>query len=492
VSVTTTPTTSAPGRYRARVRPALAPFVLHVTAIVAIAAVTWAVFSRAFVNYDTLYALIWGRDLVHGRLPDYDVSLAPTPHPLAILVGALASLLGAGAGYTAMIAIAFASFGVLVWAVFRLGQAAFAWPVGLLAALVVATREPFLSQAVRAYVDVPFLALVVVAVVLEARRPRRGWPVLVLLGLAGLLRPEAWLLAAAYWLFLFPALDWRARVLTAGLAAAAPVLWSLSDLAVTGDALHSLSGTRETAETLGRPTGIRHVPDIMPRRLGEILRLPALVGGTAGLFLGLWVARARSLLPAAVAVLGGVAFVALAIAGLPLIGRYLFLPATMLAAFFSFAALGWREQVPGRLRRGWALGGAVLLVAFVAFAPANVSGLDGLRDGIQLRGRMSEDLHSLTTAPVTGRLLRACSPIYVSNHRPVPILSFYLDRPPGDVRSALLEPARRGLFVAPANALVKEKFVLDPRDPRRLDASVPRDFRRVGGNRSWTLYERGC
>src|SRR6185312_1204751 len=50
--------------------------------------VAWALVGRGLVNYDTLYALVWGRDLTHGTLPDYDVSLAPTPHPLATLAGA--------------------------------------------------------------------------------------------------------------------------------------------------------------------------------------------------------------------------------------------------------------------------------------------------------------------------------------------------------------------------------------------------------------------
>ena len=39
------------------------------------------------------------------------------------------------------------------------------------------------------------------------QRPRAGWPVLALLALAGLLRPEAWLFSVAYWLYL--ALDFR-------------------------------------------------------------------------------------------------------------------------------------------------------------------------------------------------------------------------------------------------------------------------------------------
>ena len=41
------------------------------------------------VNYDTLYTLVWGRQLGHGTLPDLEVAIAPTPHPLADL-GALA------------------------------------------------------------------------------------------------------------------------------------------------------------------------------------------------------------------------------------------------------------------------------------------------------------------------------------------------------------------------------------------------------------------
>ena len=51
---------------------------------------------------------------------------------------------------------------------------------------------------------------------LEVKRPRAGWPVLALLALAGLLRPEAWLFSAAYVVWLR---DWRllaARRLRAG------------------------------------------------------------------------------------------------------------------------------------------------------------------------------------------------------------------------------------------------------------------------------------
>ena len=66
------------------------------------------------------------------------------------------------------------------------------------------TRRPVLDFGARAYVDIPYLVLVLAALLVETRRPRAGAPVLALLALAGLIRPEAWLFSAAYvgWLIL--------------------------------------------------------------------------------------------------------------------------------------------------------------------------------------------------------------------------------------------------------------------------------------------------
>ena len=49
------------------------------------AAVLRLVAGPGLVNYDTLYTLVWGRQLAHGTLPDLSVAIAPTPHPLATL-----------------------------------------------------------------------------------------------------------------------------------------------------------------------------------------------------------------------------------------------------------------------------------------------------------------------------------------------------------------------------------------------------------------------
>src|SRR4051794_2328692 len=264
---------SAPGSLRAmsRRRGALVDWL----AAGVIGALVFAWFGHAFLNYDTFYALVWGGDLAHGRTPDYGVSVAPTPHPLAELLGIVLTPFGATAE-DLMLAIGLLALGMLAVGLFRLGQELFGVWAGLLAAAIIITRVPILSFGIRGYVDLPTAAFVVWACVLEVRKPRRGIPVFILLGLAGLLRPEAWLYAALYFAYLgFP---WRMLAW----AAAAPLIWLGSDLLITGNPLHSLTGTHDLAAQLNRKTGITALPEVAPRRLGEILRLPEALAAVAG------------------------------------------------------------------------------------------------------------------------------------------------------------------------------------------------------------------
>src|SRR5664280_607976 len=254
-----------------------------------------------FANYDTLYALAWGGQLSRGQAPAYSVPVAPTPHPLLEALGAVLSPLGPRAAENVTVALGFLALSGCGWVIYRLGEEWFSRAAGALAALVFLTRVPVLSYGVRAYVDLPYLLLVLGALLVESRSRSRaqrpaGAPVLALLALAGLLRPEAWAFSGLYWLY---ALEWTPALLrgrgtrAAGalrsqrptrtrreiaqltlLAAAALLLWVLSDLAITGQPLWSLSNTRHTASTLGRVTGIANVPQYIPRRIGEILRPP--------------------------------------------------------------------------------------------------------------------------------------------------------------------------------------------------------------------------
>ena len=453
----------------------------------------WLAFGHGFANYDTLYALVWGGELARGEPADFGAPLTPTPHPLATLLGVLTSPLGDGAE-TVVIALAFVSLAAVGYLTYRLGAAWFGAGVGLVAAAIVLTREPILSFGVRAYVDVPFVALALAALLVETRRPRAGLPVLALLVPAGLLRPEAWLLSFAYLGYLAVA-GGRGRRELAGLAAVAaagPALWAISDLIVTGDALHSLSGTRENAETLNRPTGLDDLPAVMPRRLGEILREPVLIGAAGGGLLALALLRRRALLGAAAGVAAVVAFAVLAAAGLPIITRYLMLAATILAIFAGAGALGWLRLPPGHRWRGrWRAFGALVLALLAVYGSEQYERLDDLQQRIAAQERIRGDLHELVRAGAfeSGDGLD-CGPITVPNHRPVPLLALWLERRPSEIESAQLVRPEAGYYLDPASAEIERLYTLDKNDPGELTAEVPRGFERAAENRSWRVFRR--
>jgi hypothetical protein len=467
--------------------------------VAAVAAALLLVFPLGFPNYDTIYALVWGRELAHGMGPDYGAALPPTPHPLADLLGLVATPLGDGA-ITVTMVVAYVSLGLVAYLVYRLGATWFDRWIGVVAAAIVLTRAPFLSNGLRAYVDLPYIALCLGALAIEAKRARAGWPVLALLALAGLLRPEAWLFAAVYWLWL--ALDvregklrWRGERATkdlvwlAALAAAGPVLWVLFDAITAGDPLYSLTGTQKTVETLDRQTGPIDLVLYGPRRLGEVLQWPGMVGALAGVILGFAFLRRRSALALATVALALLAFALLACAGLAIIARYTMLASTVLAIFVALALLGWRLLAPGDpWRRRWQWFAAVVALMFVLWAP-NQWDLDStVHRDLDNQGQIEDDLSDLVDA---GAFEPPCGPIAVPNHRAIPRLAFGLEIAPTRIRSASEEgvPAR-GYLVAPASKFVIHNFVLDPNDPTRFSLKVPPSFEPVTRNQSWRVYRR--
>src|SRR5215217_434306 len=140
---------------------------------VAVAAVLRLLYGPWTLNYDARYALLWARDLAHGHAPEYEAAFAPTPHPLQTAFGLLALPFGGAAG-DALTFATLLSFGALVYLAFALGRELFSPWVGVVAALVVLTRPAMQRDALLAYQDVPFAALVVGAVLAEARRLKRA------------------------------------------------------------------------------------------------------------------------------------------------------------------------------------------------------------------------------------------------------------------------------------------------------------------------------
>jgi hypothetical protein len=461
------------------------PIVPVLTSAVLAALVAAFTLPARFVNYDTEYALLWGHDLIHGRTPDYDVPFAPTPHPLATLVGAFGSLFGTGFGEGLFEVLAFVALGVLGWLAYALGREWFNGATGVLAALIVLTREPVWSYGVRAYVDIPYVCLLLGALLVETRRPRAGTPVLALIAVAGLLRPEAWLFAFAYCVWL-----WRGGVLAPRhvvLLVAAPLLWALSDLAITGNPLHSLTGTRSTARDLGRQTGLQHVPALLPRRLGEILREPVLFGAAVGGALALWRLRDRRgvLVGAVGGVIAVLGFCVLAAAGLSILTRYLLLPATILAIFAAAAVCGWTElprEDPWRVR--WMALGALTVLGLIAFIPSQVDRLHNTRTALVAQTRILDELHDL--APRAAAL--RCS-FQVPNRRAVPQLALWTGRRPGTIRTAQDQGGYRFPAFVPASPAIAKQFVLDARDKEGLPAPPPASMDDLAiVRRYWKLY----
>ena len=101
-----------------------------------------------YPNYDSYYSLLWGREVIHLDTPVFEGFRIPTEHPLSIAVGAVLALFGQ-VGDRIFIALIFASFLWLIWAVYRLGRIAFTPLVGGLAALLLLTRFDFAFLAAR-------------------------------------------------------------------------------------------------------------------------------------------------------------------------------------------------------------------------------------------------------------------------------------------------------------------------------------------------------
>ena len=334
---------------------------------VALASLAGFLAYPTYPNYDSYYSLVWGRELVHGHLPTFEAYRAPTQHPLAVVFGALVSLLGGGADRV-LVGATMASFVALAAGLYRLGRASYGTLVGLAAGALLCTRFDFPLLALRAYVDIPYLAIVVWAAALEAQRPRRGVPVLALLATAGLLRPEAWVLAGVYWLWCAPAWTWPQRVRGAALVALAPVAWCAVDLVVTGNPVFSLTHTSGLAEELGRAKGLSAVPSQTLRFLSGLDKAPVLAGAVVGVVLAVRLFRERSRVPLALLVVGFGTFALVALGGFSIVFRYLLVPSLMLMLFTALALAGWTLLERGTpARRWWAIGSGVLLAYAVVY-----------------------------------------------------------------------------------------------------------------------------
>ncbi len=485
-------TAPSPPSLQARIASLPWPAILLV-ALAAIVAAGTIVFPT-YTAYDATYSLLWGREILGGHLPNFDTYKAPTEHPLGLVFAVFFALFGRS-GDRLMLLATMGTFVVMVAALYQIGRNAFTKLVGITAAVILCTRFDYPFLAARAYIDIPYLALVLWAAALECARPRRGASVLWLLALAGLLRPEAWIISGIYWLWLFPSLSWKKRVQFALLVGAPALLWFGVDYVVTGDPLFSETNTTAITAENGRQGTAAEVPGQTLLFLGQLLKVPVLAGGLIGLGLATWLVPQRVRVPLALFLIGLLTFLLLAIGGFSVISRYLLLPAVMLMLFAAFLVSGFTVTVPGRARTGWAIASGVAVVALIVWTIIRVN-VSVLVSELRFRGDSSQALASLLDRPDV-RAAARCGPVLTSNHRLVPSVRWIMDLPSDQViaRSDLAEAAKvkTGIVVLSAGRAVLLRGGLDPETPTSEDTLrnlPPAGYRPVAANELYSVYAR--
>jgi hypothetical protein len=304
---------------------------------------------------DAYSYLVWARDAVadgtthHSRF-DYTV-----PKPLELGVAALGHLVGAPLAVFGTFTVLgqLGAIAAAAWLAYQLAGRRAAIAAGALAlALPVLWRGGPAGDS-----NVPYAALVVAA---AACLPA-SVPSAVLLGVAGLLRPEAWGLAAIAAVLGWRHADRRERLAAVASVVLPPVLWLGLDRILTGDTLWS-------QHVLDRYDARFHPPQIsygdlastLAHRVDPTLGWPLLVLGLAGLAISL---TRRPFEPAAAFALALLALLLVQVGRGAVTNDDLGRMLTVLGLLGAAGGAALLAQLPGRLLP---VVGVALCLAFVA------------------------------------------------------------------------------------------------------------------------------
>ena len=331
---------------------------------VALAAASLALPSAP--SYDPWAWIVFGRELVLPG-PAFSTIASTGWKPLAVLFTAPLALAGSAAPSLWLVVVRSAGLAALVLA-FRLGARAGGPVAGAIAALALLATSEWLRYLSAGNIEPLVVALTLGAIELHLRGRRGG--AFVLGALAGLARPEVWLLVGAYAAYL-----WLTERRWWPLALGIPVmfaLWIVPDWQGSGDLLHTFHLARISAE----PTSLQGTGDPvleLLRGTGTIAPAPVWIGALCGLAFG-WRARDRTVAALAlVAAAWAVPTVAGTALGYPAVPRYLVVAAAIccvlagigLAAVVRLATRPWARAVLA----------AALLAASAPFAVSRAAGL---------------------------------------------------------------------------------------------------------------------
>jgi hypothetical protein len=309
----------------------------------------------ATLGYDAWAWTVWGRELAHL---DLATTAGPSFKPLPVLALAPLSLLGAATPIVWMGLMRAAGVLSLLLA-YRLG-ARLAGPLaGAVAALCLALSADLYRTALLGSAE-PVLIALTLGAADRHLAGRRDWA-LVLIALAGLIRPEAWVLLGAYGAYVWltePGL----RPLAAAAVVLPPVLWLGMDWIGSGDPLHASSTA--TSATEGSAANAKVPAFEVVRRAADAVILPTLILAAVGVAFAAR-RRDRAVLSLAGLAVGWVAVVAImAEVGFTGTRRYLAAPAAALCVVAG-VGLVWLLEAVRERRARIAVGVAVAVLALV-------------------------------------------------------------------------------------------------------------------------------
>jgi hypothetical protein len=275
------------------------------------------------------------------------------------------------------------------------------------------------------------------------------------------LRPEAWVLAGAYWLWC----AWPSRGRRDGLrldllamAVAAPLVWAGVDLWVTGDPLYSLHATSDLADELNRRQGLADVPRSFVSFVVDAARPPVALAAVAGAVLA-WRLHVRRSIHVPIALFGAgvLTFLATGVAGLSVLPRYLTVPVVAVCIVAGYGVLGFTTLRPGALREWWRRAAIAAAVVGAVFVVVKAPVVNRLVAELRFIQGTHAGLRSILDDPAVRRDMR-CGPITFPTYRLVPDTRWMLDLPAGGVGARSARRRARGVAIFLVGTKELERF----------------------------------
>ncbi|MDX6591455.1 MAG: hypothetical protein QOJ13_651 [Gaiellales bacterium] len=346
------------------------------------------------LNTDAWAYTAWAKAILRGERPVFDY-LPTTPKPLAIALAAVASPIDVERVFGVVVAVALAA---IATALFTVGMREGGTVAGVVSVTAFACLPHLNAFIVFGTVDAVSAALLVGALAVAGRAR------LACLILAGLLRPEAWVLSGMVGAIQAGGSTMRRVVAGVAYGLLPAALWSATDLVLSDDPLASLHQAGRILDDF-REAGFRapswlsvpgSVIEVVSTQTGALVA----IAGVFGLTVHTWTRRRAGtldpLLPATAVVwtLGP----AIEMHSVPVPGRY-FLPAAALLALGCGLLAGQATRGTSALP---AVGAAAAIAALIASA-ATMDYPAGARSA-QLAAAISASVPAIDRALACGRV----------------------------------------------------------------------------------------